>query len=234
MSIDTPNEDPRLIAWVNVIDYYWQRASLNKADRERLRDELMRDLESSLAGGASVESLTEADPAAFADELARADGAKTKPLRPDPVATKQALVTTMLGGAVAGFIVALALVYPLGIWTMDQTPANDNQQGWIALGLHVVAGALSVAGALAAAWWKFRFQVGTRRTLVMMGASFALGGSVSIAPTVLFARATGYSGEFWVVSLEVAAVVGCCAAGAWLASCLVPSSGSSRRPLAQK
>lgn len=232
MSIDAPDQDPRLIAWVNVVDYYWQRASLDAVDRERLRNDLMRDLEASLATGASVESLTEADPATFAEELARADGVETKPLRPDPAATKRALVATMLGGAAAGFIVALALVYPLGIWALDRTPANDTQQGWAALGLHVAAGASSVAGALAAAWWRFRFQVGARRTLVMMGALFVLGGSVSIAPTVLFARATGYSGAFWVVAIEVATVVGCCAAGAWMAGHLVPRSTSSRRTLA--
>jgi len=44
MSNDDFETDPRLTAWVDVVDYYWHRAAVDPVDRSRLRKELLGDL----------------------------------------------------------------------------------------------------------------------------------------------------------------------------------------------
>lgn len=217
MSNDDFETDARLTAWVDVVDYYWHRAAVDPVDRSRLRKELLGDLAASLAEGASVDELVALDPSVFASEVASADGQPAMSLRPDPVLTEKSLVTTMLTGAGARFLAALLSVYPIGIWAMDQSGADHGQQGWIVIGLHVLAAFVSLTSALAAVWWRFRFQAPARRTLGLAGTLFAVGGLASIAPTMAFANAFNFSGSFFVVMVEIGLVVGCCSLGAWTA-----------------
>lgn len=205
--------DARLPAWVDAVDYYWQRTGIAEADRVRMRAELTQDLDQSLKDGACIDELIAVDPAQFALDVAAADGTKLKSLGPDPEITDAGLVSTVLAGAVAGGVLALLTVYPLGFSAMDKLSTNYENEGWFALFLHVVAAAISVATAMGALWWRFRFRGRVRRTLVLTGGLFTVGGLASIAPTMALARSLDYSNASSAVLLEVAIVVGCCSVG---------------------
>jgi hypothetical protein len=213
MSTENHGADSCLAAWVNVVDYYWQRVVIAEVDRVRLRGELVRDLAQSLAEGASVDDLIALDPAEFAAEVAAADGIEARSLRPDPEITDRSLVGTVLAGATGGAVLALLTVYPLGIWLMNQSSADHEQQGWVALGLHVIAASVCLTAAMVAVWWRFRFRGQVRRTLALTGGLFALGGLVSVAPTVALAKALNYNSDPATVVVEIAIVVGSCSLG---------------------
>ncbi|WP_134738256.1 hypothetical protein [Nocardioides sp. 503] len=226
--------DPRLSAWVDVVDYYWQRATVPRGDRERLRVALEHDLASSVAEGASVEELVAADPAAFASEVAGADGIEPRELLlPDPPLTDAGLLGTVLTGAAAGAATSLATVYPIGFDLMDQSSLTYDQEGWAAVGMHGVAALVCLAAALASVWWRYRFRGRVRRTLLLTGGLLVVGGLVSIAPAMLLASATGYSSAAPVVLAEVGIVVGLCSLGVLAARRLVSASqppGKDDRP----
>lgn len=213
MSDDNDEANQRLSAWLNVVDYYWQRTGIVDADRLRMRAELRLDLDQALNDGACIDELTAVDPAQFAIDVAAADGTRPKSLRPDPEITDASLVSTVLVGAVAGGLLALLTVYPLGFAAMDKLSTNYENEGWFALFLHVVAAATSVATAMGAVWWRFRFRGQIHRTLVLTGGLFTIGGLASIAPTIALARSLNYSNATPVVLLEIAIVVGCCSVG---------------------
>ncbi|WP_193609513.1 hypothetical protein [Nocardioides lijunqiniae] len=221
--------DPRLTAWVEVVDYYWQRATVPRADRDRLRAALERDLASSVAEGATVEELVAVDPADFASEVADADGIEPRELLlPDPPLTDAGLLGTVVVGAAVGAALSLATVYPIGVDLMDQTSATYAQQGLVALGLHSLAAAVCLAAALSAVWWRYRFRSQARRVVLLTGVLLVAGGLLSIAPAMLLASATGYSSAAAVVLAEIGIVVGLCSAGVLAARRLVSGSQPPR------
>jgi len=215
MEREQPQRDPRLSQWLSVVDYYWQRLGVPTTERERLGDELRRDVQASLAEGASVEELIAVDPAQFASDIAEANEVPTAALRPDHALTTSSYVATALVGAVLGGLVALAVWYPPGERIMDQL--SYQEQGLVALVLHCGAACFATAGAMVAVHWRFRFQRHLRLAVVLTGGFLLLAGVASIFPTMALAASTGYSTQTPIVIDEVGLVLLFCTAGLLLA-----------------
>lgn len=78
---------------------------------------------------------------------------------------------------------------------------------------HGLAAAITVACALGAVAWRFKDNRPERRTFVVVGSGFVVGGLLNIAPIVGFAAATGYSSDPVVVLVEAAIASGFICAG---------------------
>lgn len=213
MAAEHPGTDPRLQAWVAVVVYYWQREGVSDQDRIRLRADLDHDLGQSLAEGASIDDLIAADPGEFAREVAEADGILTGPLRPHHEMTTRSFIGTALAGAVGGAFVAAIVVYPFGLYILDQLQLSLAGERTFALCLHVIAACLCTASAMLAVWWRFRFQNGLHRVVALTGIFLILGGAASVLPTIALAASIGYSTRALPVLVEIVIVVGFCIAG---------------------
>lgn len=212
-------EDPRIEQWIDAVEAHWASAGVTGARRTGLRAELVADLGQAATEGAPVEELVAEDPAAFAARVARASQVPRSRLarRPAWRFSVPGLMLGLLGGAAAGFVLALFTVYPAGMYVSDELDLSYEQEGWAALGMHAVAAALALAGALTVLAWAFPVRASAARTLVALGAGVLVGGLVSIWPTMALAHRLDYSLALGVVLLEIAMVVGFCLAGAWVA-----------------
>lgn len=212
-------KDPLIEEWIDAVEARWASAGVTGARRAGLRADLVADLEQASADGAPVDELLAEDPAAFAARVARASEVPRSRLarRPAWRFSVPGLMLGLLGGAVAGFVLALFTVYPGGMYVSDELELSYEQEGWVAVGMHVLAAAFSLAGALMVLAWAFPVRASAARTLVGLGAGVLAGGVASIWPTMALAHRLDYSFAPGVVLLEIAMVVGFCLAGAWVA-----------------
>lgn len=215
--------DPRLRDWLDVVDYYWQRSGVPEPERTRMRAELERDLTQALAAGAEVDDLVAVDPADFAADVAAADGVPAGAPRPDPELTDGSLLATVLGGAAIGAVLAWVTVYRYGLRVVDGWGFLYADEGLTIIVLHAVAACLCVAAALGAVAVRFRSRLGDRlrSALTIIGCLFAVGGVVSIGPTVAFASTFDYSTSTDIVVIELAIVLACCSLGVLAARRLI-------------
>jgi hypothetical protein len=207
----------RVDRWITRVEDEWQRRSVSRRDRRLLVADLQRDIEQARAKGASLDALLDTDVAGFAQELGEAQGVTLGPKRPEPEPTTGNLILTGLAGGAVGALAVWWFVLPIGVralFSSDPAPTTSASGAWeIAAGVlvYAMAAAVTVGCAVGAVWWRFGRALTSRTTIVAVGAGFVLGGLVSIAPVVLFARLTGYSNSPAVVLLEAAIVAGFCA-----------------------
>lgn len=239
-------EDRRLQEWVDQVAEHWESLGLPVVVRQRLRDELTLDLVSALASGATVGELLTPEPADFAAEVAQSAGAQTVVARSAglpsespragqlkchrPVArrrlTYRNLCATTLIGGVVGALLAWYFVYPTfgQLYSLvDQSPVDTRPAlaFWLAMAMHTVAAAISLAVACAAVTLRFSGDPSTRRTTAFVAPLMSLFGAASVLPTMGLARFFSYSATPLVVMLEVLLVClflsGGIMIGRWLA-----------------
>jgi hypothetical protein len=207
----------RVDRWISGVEEEWQRRSVSRRDRRLLVADLQRDIEQARANGASLDALLDADVAGFAQELAEAQGVKLGPQQPEPAPTTGNLILTCLAGGIVGALVVWWFVLPIGVSAMsssDPAPATSAVGAWEVAAVvlvYAMAAAVTVGCAVGAVWWRFGNALTSKKEIIAVGAGFVLGGLVSVAPVVLFARLTGYSDSPFVVVLEAAIVAGFCA-----------------------
>lgn len=203
--------------WITEVEAEWQRRSVSRRDRRLLVADLQRDIEQAHTNGAKLDDLLDADVAGFAQELAEAHGVKVGPHQSAPEPTTGNLILTCLAGGIAGALIAWWLVLPVALSAMfsaEPVAASSSSSGWdiaAAVVIYAMLAAVCVGGAVGAVWWRFKRSLTSKTTIVVVGAGFVLGGLLSVAPVVLFARTTGYSSSPLVVVLEAAIVAGFCA-----------------------
>lgn len=207
----------RVDRWITQVEEEWQRRTVSRRDRRLLVADLQRDIEQARANGANLDALLDADVVGFSQELAEAHGVKLGPQQPQPEPTTRNLILTCLAGGIVGALVTWLFVLPIGVSAMssaDPATTTSSSGAWeiaAAALLYAMAAAVTVGCAVGAVWWRFGRALTSKTTIVAVGSGFVLGGLVSVAPVVLFARVTGYSDSPMVVVLEAAIVAGFCA-----------------------
>lgn len=208
---------PRLTVWVDLVETQWEALGIDEPERRRLRQELVADLGRALLSGAAADDLIAADAGRFAEDVAMAEGIEPSQARPTPrhagPVDRFHLVVVALAGAVAGGLLSLITVYPIGIRFIEASSGDPDVEGALALCLHVLASLLAAACGGAAVRWHFRHLQGAKRLGFVAAAGLLASGAVAAYITVAFARTTDYSNRTPVVFTELVLVLFVCALG---------------------
>lgn len=173
--------------WVDDVEDYWRRHDLSARDRRRLVAELEADLADAVAGGASVGELVGRDVAAFAREVAEAEGLALRPEVELVPPTYDDLARTTTLGTVAGAAAAW-------IWLTSSfliIPAVPEVAAIVLI--YLIAAGVLVLGAVVAVRWRYRWWEGARRASLLAGVAAVIGIVASIAPLAGLAVLLGYS-----------------------------------------
>ena len=213
----------RIEVWVNEVEDAWSRLGVPGRERRRLASDLERDLEESVQAGADLDDLLVEDSHTFARELALAGDVELSSRPGSPPETTRTLITTMVGGGIAGAIVTWYVIFPIGLTALAR--ASDLSA---ILVLYPAAAACVVGGAVAAARWRFRDHAGSKsRRIVAASIGFVVGGLLGIGPTTALSAATGYTDQVTVVLLLTLVAASFCASGSWFALRLADRPGRS-------
>lgn len=189
-----PEPEWLLASWVRLVQSRWAATGVSRADRTVLLRQLLQDLATARAEGASINELVATPPAVFADSCAAGLMSRSAGIEMLP------LIGVCLG---TGVVAAGAAWSALKAMVQVLSNAVVLDAPWFGLTVDLFLAFVVLTTMVGAVRWKFRLQLETALLVPRLAAALGGGSLFGFAAASAYGARWGYSVRPDVVGVEV-------------------------------
>ncbi len=193
-----PESEPEwlLSSWVRLVQSRWAATGVSRVDRTVLLRQLLQDLASARAEGATINELVATPPAEFADSCAA--GLMSRSAGID--------ILPLLGVCLGTGVVAVGAAWfalKAGVQALDDARAGILDAPWFGLSVDLFLALAVLATMVCAVRWTFRLQKETAKLVPRLAVALAGASLFGFAAASAYGARWGYSVRPDVVGVEV-------------------------------